>query len=88
MIIKQASNTRKVLANNIVHFRLQNGWSQEEFAYKLKSTASYVSALENAKRNIRVDYVDHIAKTLKVEVTELFENRDKIDNHRLPRRYF
>ena len=32
--------------------------SQEDFADKLGTTPTYVSNLENAKRNTRIDYID------------------------------
>ena len=51
MIINKVSKTRKILANNIVFYRLEKGWSQEDFAEVLKTTPTYVSGLENAKRN-------------------------------------
>ena len=46
------NKTRKILANNIVYWRLQRKWSQEEFAYRLGSSTQYVSTMENGKRNI------------------------------------
>lgn len=49
MIIKLKSDARKILANNIVYFRLEHGWSQEDFADRLGTTPTYVSNLENAK---------------------------------------
>lgn len=61
MTIKLKSDARSILANNIVYYRLQKGWSQEDFADKLGTTPTYVSNLENAKRNTRIDYIDHIA---------------------------
>ena len=61
MAIKLESNARKILANNIVYYRLEKGWSQEDFADKLGTTPTYVSNLENAKRNTRIDYIDHIS---------------------------
>ena len=72
------SNAREILGNNIVYFRLKNQWSQEEFADKLGSTSRYVSNLENAKKNTRIDYIDLIASTLNVEVDQLFIKRDKV----------
>ena len=66
MTIKLKTDARNILANNIVYYRLQNGWSQEDFADKLGTTPTYVSNLENAKRNTRIDYIDHIATVLKV----------------------
>lgn len=86
MTIKLKSNARNTLANNIVYYRLQKGWSQEDFADKLGTTPTYVSNLENAKRNTRIDYIDHIATTLNVELFQLFEKRENIENRRIPRR--
>lgn len=86
MTIKLKSNARNILANNIVYYRLQKGWSQEDFADKLGTTPTYVSNLENAKRNTRIDYIDHIASTLNVELFQLFEKRENIENRRIPRR--
>ena len=76
MTIKLKSNARNILANNIVYYRLQKGWSQEDFADKLGTTPTYVSNLENAKRNTRIDYIDHIATVLNVELFQLFERRE------------
>ena len=86
MTIKLKSNARNILANNIVYYRLQKGWSQEDFADKLGTTPTYVSNLENAKINTRIDYIDHIATTLNVELFQLFEKRENIENRRIPRR--
>ena len=84
--IKNINNAREILANNIVYYRISYGWSQEDFADKLGTTPTYVSNLENAKRNTRIDYIDHIATTLNVELFQLFEKRENIENRRIPRR--
>ena len=86
MIIKLKSDARKILANNIVYFRLEHDWSQEDFADKLGTTPTYVSNLENAKKNTRIDYIDHIATVFDVELFQLFEKRENIENRRIPRR--
>ena len=86
MAIKLESNARKILANNIVYYRLEKGWSQEDFADKLGTTPTYISNLENAKRNTRIDYIDHIATVLDVELFQLFVKRENIENRRIPRR--
>lgn len=86
MAIKLESNAHKILANNIVYYRLEKGWSQEDFADKLGTTPTYVSNLENAKRNTRIDYIDHIATVLDVELFQLFVKRENIENRRIPRR--
>lgn len=85
-MIKSNNRARKILANNIVYFRLENGWSQEDFAEKLGTTPTYISNLENAKRNTRIDYIDFIADTLGVPVDKLFIERNPVKNHRIPRR--
>ena len=74
------------ISEKITSLRKQKGWSQEDFADKLGTTPTYVSNLENAKRNTRIDYIDHIATTLNVELFQLFEKRENIENRRIPRR--
>ena len=85
-MIKGKRNARKILANNIVYYRLNKGWSQEDLAESLGTTPTYVSNLENAKRNTRIDYIDLIADTLGVRVNELFIERQEVVKHRIPRR--
>lgn len=85
-MVKNKYKARKILANNIVYYRLENGWSQEDFAEKLGTTPTYISNLENARRNTRVDYIDLIADTLGVSVNELFVERELVSNHRIARR--
>lgn len=77
------NKTRKILANNIVYFRLKNGWFQEEFAYRIGSSAQSVSTMENAKRNISSDYIDHLAKIFKIEPHELLVARPTVKNRRI-----
>ena len=89
MIIKQnyfEENIRKILANNIVYFRLKRNMSQEEFADKLGTTPNYVSYIENCKKNMRVDYIGHVADILGVTPEQLFTERENVKNHRIPRR--
>lgn len=86
MFIKYENQARKILANNIIYFRLKKNWSQEDFADELGTTPTYVSNLENARRNTRVDYIGHIADTLGVSLEQLFTERPKVENKRIPRR--
>ncbi len=83
---KYEEHARKILANNITYFRLKKNWSQEDFAEELGTTTTYISNLENAKRNMRVDYIGHIADTLGISIEQLFIGRPKVQNHRIPRR--
>lgn len=73
-------DARDIVSNNIRYYRLEKKWTQEELAEKLGTTATYVSRLENAKKNIRVDYINHIANTLNITPKELFIERPLIKN--------
>ena len=86
MFIKFKNQARKILANNIIYFRLKKNWSQEDFAVELGTTPTYVSNLENAKRNVRIDYIGHIADTFGISLEQLFIERPIVKNHRIPRR--
>ena len=66
-----SKQSRNILANNIIYYRLKLNWSQEDLAEELGTTATYISNLENAKRNMRVDYIGFIADTLKVKIEDL-----------------
>ena len=75
-----------ILANNIVYYRLKHGWSQEDFADELGTTPTYVSNLENARKNTRIDYIGYIDDILDVPLKELFIEREAVRSHRIPRR--
>lgn len=78
-------NSRKILANNIVYFRIKNNWSQEDFADVLGTTPTYISNLENAKRNTRIDFICRIADVFEITIDELFIERTIIQNNRISR---
>lgn len=84
--MKQQLKSRKLLANNIKYYRLKRGLSQEELAEFLGTTPVYLSSLENAKRNIRLDYIEHIANTLEVNIKDLFIEREIVEKKKRPRR--
>lgn len=76
------NKTRELLANNIIYWRLKNNWSQEEFAYKINSSAQYVSQMENCKRNITSDTIDHLANIFNIEPHELLIKRPNVKGKR------
>lgn len=84
--IKITHNARKYLANNIVFYRIKKGWSQEELAEKLGTSPKYLSSLENAKRNCRIDNIEHISNILDIEVYQLFEKREILKKKRIPKK--
>lgn len=86
VLIKTKCTARKILANNIVYYRLKRGWTQENFAEKLGTTTTYLSSLENAKRNTSVDYIEHLSNILNVLPSQLLEVREPVENRRIPRK--
>ena len=80
-----STKARQILANNIVYYRVKNNWSQEYFAELLGTSSGYVSEMENAKRNISIDYIDHLANIFKIEPHELLLNSLTVRKRRIPR---
>lgn len=79
------TKTRKILANNILYFRIKNNWSQEKLAETLGTSSAYVSEMENAKRNISCDYMDNLCSIFNVEPQELLIERRQINKRRFDR---
>lgn len=66
IIIKITFKARRLLGNNIAFYRTKKGWTQEQLAEKLGTSTVYLSNLENAKKNTRIDYIEHISNTLNI----------------------
>lgn len=60
--------------NRVKMLREQNGLSQEEFAYRSGLDRSYISGVENGRRNISLKAIYSIAEALDITLMELFEN--------------
>lgn len=82
---KISTKARKILANNIVYYRVKNNWSQEYFAELLGTSSGYVSEMENGKRNISIDYIDNLSNIFKIEPHELLLNGLTVDRRRITR---
>lgn len=82
---KNYTDARRILANNIVYFRIQNNWSQEEFAEELGTTVTYVSNLENGHRNTRIDFIENIADVLGVPIDQLLVEREPVAKRKVPK---
>jgi transcriptional regulator with XRE-family HTH domain len=62
---------RERLAANIVKFRKEKGWSQEELADRADLHRTYVSGVERCVRNPTITVVEKFAKALEVELDQL-----------------
>ncbi len=78
------TNTRSVLADNIRHFRLLRGWSQEQLAEHCGLHRTYVGAIERGERNIGLDNLARLARALNVPASLLLTDLQQ-DRVREPR---
>lgn len=60
------------LGKKIRELRKEKGFSQESFAYEVGLDRTYMGSVERGERNVAALNLIKIAKTLKVEVGELF----------------
>ena len=60
------------LGKKIREFRKEKGFSQESFAYEVGLDRTYMGSVEIGERNIAILNLIRIAKTLSIEVGELF----------------
>ena len=75
----------KKLLNNVLCYRIENNLSQEALAEKMYSSVTYISEIENQKRNVSIDYIEKLAKVLNIEIKELFTQRDNVENKSIKR---
>jgi transcriptional regulator with XRE-family HTH domain len=60
------------IGKRIRELRKEKGFSQESFAYEVGLDRTYMGGIERGERNIAMLNIIRIAKSLKVEVGELF----------------
>lgn len=60
------------LGQRIRELREEKGFSQENFAYEVGLDRTYMGGVERGERNIAALNLIRIAKTLKVEIGDLF----------------
>ena len=64
-ILNKIEDLLQVLAINVVKYRKQLGYTQEDLAYKADIDRTYIGYIENAKQNISIEKLCAIAKALK-----------------------
>jgi transcriptional regulator with XRE-family HTH domain len=62
---------RQRLARNLRRLRGARGWTQPKLAEAAESSTKFISDLERAKANPRLDYLEDISDALSIDVTEL-----------------
>lgn len=62
----------------IIKLRKERGLSQETFAIESGIDRRYMSDIENGKRNISLDILERIAIQLKMSISELFAEAERM----------
>jgi transcriptional regulator with XRE-family HTH domain len=60
------------LARQVLHLRLERGWTQEELAKRTGTKQANISRLENAKLNPSVEMLQRVADAFGVELAVTF----------------
>jgi len=64
---------KREFGRRLRHLRQARGWSQEEFAWEVGLDRTYVSSVENGKRNISLVNICRIAEALGIKPAELLD---------------
>jgi len=64
-----------VLAENLIRFRRERGWSQEALAFEAGLHRTFVAHVERCARNISLDNLERLAAALEVAPFELLKPR-------------
>ena len=64
---------RRKFGERIRELRKERGWSQEELGFKAGIHRTYIGSVERGEQNVSLDNIGRLAKTLRVNLRELFE---------------
>ena len=76
---------REIIAINLKFYRFKDNKTQEQFYSESGLNYKYLSKIENGKINVTVDFIDNIAKVLKIERDKLitYDESHIIDKKRI-----
>ena len=66
------STGRGRLAWNLLRLRREAGLTQEELGARSEIHFTFIGAVERGERNVTIDNVEKIAKSLRVDIADLF----------------
>ena len=69
--------TKELVGRNLKYLRYKSGLSQEEFYTRHNLSFKYLAMVERGEINVTVDFLDRLAKKLKVDTSELLINDNK-----------
>lgn len=69
-------NIKAKIGHRIKELRKQLELSQESLAYKSEVDRTYVTDVENGRRNVSVEILERLIKALEVSIAEFFNSKD------------
>ncbi len=76
----------ELVGNNTKWYRYQKRMTQEQFANLTNFKMAYISTIENGLANLTCKNIDYIAKSLNINVIDLFVEETAIKAKQLPKR--
>ena len=70
------SGLQQRVGKRIRELRTKRKWSQEEFADLCNLHRTYIGSVERGERNLTIESLHTIAKTLRVSLSELLRGMD------------
>ncbi len=68
---------QKIVGNNLKYYRYQSHLSQEKFYGQFGLNYRYLASVERGEINVSVDFLDNLAKVLKIDIREFFNPDEK-----------
>lgn len=68
---------QEIVGNNLKYFRYQSNLSQEKFYGQFGLNYRYLASVERGEVNVSVEFLDHLAKVLKIDIREFFNPDEK-----------
>lgn len=68
-------------AKAVIRLRNDQGLSQEKFALESGISSRYMTDIERGKRKLSLEYIEKIARGLKMKVSDLFAEVEKENNN-------
>ncbi|MBQ3643166.1 MAG: helix-turn-helix domain-containing protein [Candidatus Riflebacteria bacterium] len=69
---KSHKNLKEIFSDNLKYYRKQAGLTQDDFAKSVQTDPVYISYIENGKRFPSIEYIEKMAKVLKIDSYKLF----------------
>lgn len=69
---------QEIVGNNLKYYRYQSKLSQEKFYGQFGLNYRYLASVERGEINVSVEFLDKLAKVLKIDIRDFFnpdENR-------------